>query len=131
MYYLSSMFYPFYHSARRSTWNVWTKWTMRRVKRNAKRNKKCVNAKKLWVESWNYSSWKFDEIYRVLQVASYILHIYSNGMETIRDRLVLYRQHINQPQYCTIFVEKHLLTCGNKQLIKVIEKRTNKHLLNS
>ena len=34
---------------------------------------------------------------------------------TIRDRLVLYRQHINQPQYCTIFVEKHLRSCGNKQ----------------
>ena len=34
---------------------------------------------------------------------------------TLKERVVLYRQHINTPEYGTIFVEKHLRTCGNKE----------------
>ena len=34
---------------------------------------------------------------------------------TLKERVVLYRQHINSPIYGTIYVEKHLRTCGNKE----------------
>ena len=34
---------------------------------------------------------------------------------TLKERVVLYRQHINNEHYGTIYVEKHLRTCGNKE----------------
>ena len=34
---------------------------------------------------------------------------------TLKERIVLYRQHINDKDYEQMYVEKHLRTCGNKE----------------
>ena len=54
-------------------------------------------------------------------------HCFHDSIDTLRDRIRIYRQHIRQPQHEKLKLEKHLRTCGkgNFTIFPFLQLRSN------